>query len=671
MKELNMMQTKTAPRTGRKGLRRAASLIEILVTIVIFTVGILGLVQVFPTGLGVLRTTRSNTVATALARAQSEQIKGNVQQLPEAILPVNYQRVGGQWVIQADLSRLPGDPTPIGTGVRQDGTVFDGNGDYGYWPYFTGANVMRRIVGEGRTVPAPRFVDGGGGSLFGGLMNLQFGPVFVQPDFISNFIVYGNDLNRDWVEEFDRVANAPIRGGRDSFRTFIDEDGQFITVPQGPYRADNPGFARQYRISATVRYTGGLPLERRSFVGVVVNVPSAASGARPVHSVIDLSAVFAVPGLSFERIEIDTIRVQRVYENTATFLTRAQTAGSSSLLEDAAFQYRLLNPQLGTLLFNPLASNFQEQRGFGRVRQVARVDYDVLDWRIIRDDFRVPNTAPYHQSLTLNSIKVLGERDLDGVAYAGLGIDAPNGTGGTERRDVILVDSETGGIYMPDSYRVDKSKGVLTFLDTDGNVANGVTARIVFPGNTAPTVVPDARGRAVRALYQGNGEFAVQVVKATSEYSVAWNASLGFAQCYVGGSDPGVGLDVPVRIYFPRNDIGKKVIVGEIWYQDGSGVPRVLREQEFLIQAPGTGDWPNYAYIDIREKAPGALQFDYSRQYAVRRVRGASVGVRVTWNPTEFTLVADTAENLTRVGRWLSQQRASTTETFLVRGENP
>lgn len=660
--------THSRTRTPRKS--RGGSLIEILVTIVIFTIGILGLVQVFPSGLGILRTTRTNTVATALARAQMEQIKANVEQLPEAILPINYARVGGQWVIQADLSRMPGDPTPIGTGIRLDGTIFNADGDFGYWPYFSGANVMRRVIGEARVVPSPRFVDGAGGTLYGGLMNLQFGPVFVQPGFVSNFIVYGNDLNRNWVEDFDRVANAPIRGNRDRFTSFIDEDGLFLSLPQGPYRADAPGFARQYRLTATARYSGGVPNERRSFVGVVVSVPSAGAGVRPVHYPIDLASVLAVTGLTFDRVELDTVRVQRVYENTTNFLTNAQVAGSQSLLDDAAFQYRLMNAQVGTLLFNPLASNYQEQRGFGRVSQVARVDYDVLDWRIIRDDFRVPNAAPYHQSLILNSIKVAGDRDLDGVAFTGIGIDVPAIAGGTERRDVVVVDSETGGIFLPDSYRVDKSKGIITFIDIDGAQANGLTGRIVFPQNAGPTVVDDIRGRSVRVLYQGNGEFAVQLVKATSEYSVAWNASLGFAQCYVGGSDPGLGLDTTTRIYFPKNDIGKKVIIGEVWFQDGSGSPRVLREQEFIIQAPQVADWGAYAYVDIREKAAAALLFDFSRGYAVRRVRGASVGVRVTWNPTEFTLTNDTDQNLTRVGRWLASQRTSSTETFLVRGEN-
>src|SRR4051812_24191429 len=70
--------------------RSGTSLVEILVVIVVFLVGILAIVQVFPGGFRVLSTTQKNTIATALGRAMIETLKNNADQLPEAISPVSY-----------------------------------------------------------------------------------------------------------------------------------------------------------------------------------------------------------------------------------------------------------------------------------------------------------------------------------------------------------------------------------------------------------------------------------------------------------------------------------------------------------------------------------------------------------------------------------------------------
>lgn len=311
-----------------------------------------------------------------------------------------------------------------------------------------------------------------------------------------------------------------------------------------------------------------------------------------------------------------------------------------------------------------------ERRARGRFPLSARVDYDVLDWRNIRDDFRIPSAGPNQQKLILDSIKVKGNRGNDFLTYTGIGIPVPDGAGGTTTSDFVILDRESGGIYAPDSYVVDKSLGIVSFIDTDGIANNGLTAHIIYAGSNTISTIDDVRGRAVRAVYQANGDFALQVMKAASIYYPTESASLGFEQTYVGGSNTTVVVDVPTRLYFPLSDVGKKVVVGEAWYSDGSGIPQVMREQEFRIEAPRAGDWGAYAYVDIREKAPTATSFDFSRGYAVRRVRGASVEVRVVWNPTTFQLTNDDTVNLDRLGTWMSQNRRVTTESFLMRGSS-
>lgn len=88
-------------------------------------------------------------------------------------------------------------------------------------------------------------------------------------------------------------------------------------------------------------------------------------------------------------------------------------------------------------------------------------------------------------------------------------------------------------------------------------------------------------------------------------------------------------------------------------------------EQEFQIDAiePGLG----LAYLDISTKLPGAT-FDATLGYAVRRVRGASMKVRVLWNPASFRLSNDTADNYNRLEEWMRSYRRIETQSFSVRG---
>lgn len=666
-----MMFNQETTRFRRDRHRQGATLVEILFTIVIFLVGILAVVQIFPKGLDILKTNRAHTVASQLAHSEIERIKGASTQLPEAILPVQYLWTGTDFVIQVDLNRRPTSFTLASQGIQTDGTYLDQDGNQlGYWPYFTGANIIRRVFGEGRTVPAPRFVPTDIGTVYGGVMALQFAPVVTDPRFQSVFQVYGNDLSRI-ISEGGVPAGFPVRT---DYNFFVSEDGDAMVLPQGPYRSDNPTYQRSYRISFSYVYQTGAPGNTRSRdVVAIVQVPQQTPGQPRLYVPVDLLAISAPgPGETFSHLEVDTVRVQRLFDQMARatdFLSQAQVDANPNARDDAVYQYFLLDRTLGMVIFNPLGFNYQERRGrTGRVPLVARVDYDVLDWRIIRDDFRVPADPPFHQRLVLNSLKVMGNVGPDGLPYTGIGIPVPLANATLGAGDFTIVDLETGGMLMPSSYTVDKSLGLVRFVDEDADPVNGLTARILYPGNRSPSTIPDIRGRSLRALYQAQGEFSVQTVKASTIYRPTYSATLGYSQCYIGGTNL-AGDGQPTRVYFSLSDIGKKVIIGEAFYRDAGNNLQVVRDQEFLITAPQAGDPLQLAYVDIRSKASDAVQFDFSNGYAVRRVRGTSVGVRVMWNPTFFEVKGTPNQNLTRLGTWQESLRRTETETFLMRGE--
>ncbi len=74
-----------------------SSLIEVLVVLVVFAVGILGVAQVFPGGFKILANTQALSIANALGRDRGRAIKvyAHSQQLPDMILPVTNTDVGG------------------------------------------------------------------------------------------------------------------------------------------------------------------------------------------------------------------------------------------------------------------------------------------------------------------------------------------------------------------------------------------------------------------------------------------------------------------------------------------------------------------------------------------------------------------------------------------------
>lgn len=607
-------------------LTRAASLVEILVVIVVFLVGILGVAQVFPKGLGILRTTNNNTVAVNLARAEIERLKGQSEQVAEAILPVSY--VAG--AIQLDLNQRPSTVLPAGTdSVRgTDGSISVNGSFLGPWHRFTGANTVRRVIGEGKKISQPRFVPVGTTSgvvdQFGSMMNLQFGPVLIPAG--DRLLVYGPDMEKIWQNNARYASNSYL----------VDEDGLQIALPEGAVN-------REYRLEFNYVATSGANFVSQTLITTVA-IPAKVT-APYGWVVVNLGSL---PGVTnFSHAEPDTIRVQRIFSEVPAL--NNFTTGNA---DDTAFEFKLLDANLGTLMFNPAGYGYEIRTRRARVPLSARVDYNVFDWRILREDLTGQAAGrPYR--LAVRGLKVRGNSGPDNKPNPGLGFTVNDGDANAD--DIAVIDLETGGVITPASYSIDKSEGVITFNPTQ---------QIVYAQSNTPQAI-NVTGRSLRALYMARNEMAVQVSKAASTYAPTTSATVGFKQCYIGATNL-AGDGLPTRIYFPLSDIGKKVAIGEVWYVDSGTIRRVIEDQTFVIEAPRATDWQALAYVDIRDLRPDAVAFDFSNGYAVRRVRGASVDVRVSWNPGAFTLNA--TSNLPQLETFFQQNRRSLTESFIVRG---
>ena len=648
-----------------KRRQKGTSLVEILVVIVIFLIGILAVVQVFPRGFRILLTSRNNSMATALGRAEVERLKERPDLLPDQVLAVDY--VLGNPVVNPTIDPLAFDPR--GDSISAAGVLTKGGTQVTTdWKLAAGPNVARRIIGEGQRVPAPRKV----GSDFGGLMVLEHGPI----DRNAPIVAYGNDLSRSVGAPRDSTPVTPpsgfrvtVPGGSDVSNVVLVSTPvstapfEFFSVdpatPQAAIFLPASSYKRTYRVRLSGFVGASGSYSRIDYVSLSVIVSPVASNGPTLVRVGLNDLLAATPGAlpagsNLLSTDVDSIQVSPQYVPPAT------TGWSGD-----PFQMKILDQDLGVLIFSPYAREGVVSRPGGTSEPLlARVDYDVLDWRVLREEFRVVSddtTFP----LALQSIKVGTQTGPDGLpngTIASLETPVRNATD-----NLVVVDLTTGSKVDESNgwVTVDKSRGLVTLKDADPNTA-GTQVNLILP--TGGTQLADVYNRTFRVLYRARNEWAVQLIKPTSSYAytaVLPPADRFYGQYFIGDGSTGLKW----RIYFPRTDVNRKVTIDRLSYISSDGSTQTVEGQDFLIHAPRPSDTSNLPYVDIRaDLDSNAQRFVVpadNQGDAVSGVKGASVSVRVLWNPDSFSLTNDGPENMKRVDVWARGWRKSMTETYL------
>lgn len=663
---------------------RGTSLLEVLVVLVVFAVGILVFLQIFPVGINVLRENRDRAQVMSLVRSESQRLAGQPESLPNVVAPV--QVMGGGAFIQIDsafdlnLLYPPMNDPIAGTGeIDQDGIVYVGGSPIGHWTKLSGLNRVSRVIGETWKVPGPTVV---GGEL-ASRVNLNFAPIVYDPAAPANGLlqVYGNDLNQTLGSTDDGI---PL-----STATTYDPYQYVLVNQENAQNGANTPFAgedqiwigrlrntstnllldHQIRLSMTFYYNSGGTI--RPVDAIFVLTPGDP-GVINVNNylVLSLPQIIQSGGYlpaDYRGFEAGSLEVQRMYQPLAV---------ATSFTPGDAYQYKVYNGNLGTLLLNPTALEQRVRTSAGElIPLIARIDYTVYDWRILRDEFRVPTNSPAVVKLIVNSITPLSGRTVTGGTNTGLGgflagdtsLWTPTHDGTVRSDDFILMDMQTGGVIVgnggssPDSsYIVDKSTGAITMIDADP--AAGLQGILYVPSAAGwvrfgPV---NMEGRLLRALYMANGELAIQPTKAANTYHGVYPpavANLGVTQYYPGAA---TGWGQPNRIYFPVMDVGQKVTIGEVRVTDGA-TQSTLRNQDYRITGKEDFGGVILGYVQL----PTGFTLDYSTNgYPVRWVKGISFKVRALWNPTTFVLGGDLAENFENFKIWAQSWRPVTTESF-------
>ncbi|MBS1717127.1 MAG: hypothetical protein JSS72_05285 [Armatimonadetes bacterium] len=687
-------------------LRRTAAttLVELLVVIVVFLTGILAVARIFPGGIRLLAQSRFRLAAASLAADVRDELLHNSEDLPTAILPVKYLYQAGVVYVDSDPTRSPQDLGIAGNQINQSGMVLINGHPAGLWPYVSGANLFRRVIDDQYHIPSPRSL---GGVDFGSLVTLRFGPVLTSSDTYASGLTYV-PLFEIFGSEMEQIANASADGNALNYQYFttgLDGDHAKIQLPiiNGP----SSGPANTFRVTFDywVQPFSGDKV-RRTFTGQIVP-PSSPGGGYYTYYIVQPSGDTSLPGIitlgageSLLSVDQFTIHVLKQFRQVTAFSTDP-------------YEYKLTDWAHGLLLFNPAGFNTFQYTSKGRQPLIAKVSYDVYDWRILHENLSVADTANVALRVSSFGIKARESQNPDYTRFKGLNVptldidpaqvdtsvsaNTPIPTI-TTNPTVIVEDQETGAVVLSDEVVLDSVHGIIGFRNgvTKSKVAKTglpedatTVVLVVYPGQTGVSVQQDMTknpnalnltGRKLRVLYRANQEVAAQAFKASNIYQQTYSAP-NVGQYYVGGSDGTTGGHTN-RMYFPGVTVGQRVMLQQGWYRTGAECgsptsttqPTSLNDYSFVVQRPDTTDIP-YPFVDLTEVdasacfdlPSGTYQPPYG--YAVRGVKGVSLTARVVTNSGFLNLGNDLVKNLAAFEDYARNFRVASTQTFIQGGQ--
>lgn len=613
---------------------RGTSLVEVLVVMVVLLVGIMTVVQMFPTGFRVVRAAESRTIAAKLAEREIERWKNSVANLPTGILPID-----DRGVVLND--QLPGPPfaafqqNPDGSwAVGEDGAFMRGN-----------VLNIRLVHGETTPVPVGSYFQTGGGTFYGSQYTLAFSPIDAYQEADGSLVgitVKSGDLRR---RRGDRDFFPPyLRAGQYA----IDYGDQETAVLYVAFPSSAGGDRYYLRYSYWIEESGELRLQ--SVLDHAIDVPPAYNGDWiPVN--IDLAALPA--GASFVEVESDSDSCARGFRPLQPDPGTGAVAWS-----DDPYEFVLADSLLGVIAFNPTGHGKFEYTARGVRPLEARIDYRIYDPRIIREDRVIPRVVQGASGIPVKlSLRFILDAGRPGVYTDGDPTDNPDEptfeglmraetVGGVRRPRIGRIATEAGDFYVDRSMLIiDLSTGLRVDM---ANVSIDYTRGIVFLPPVANLVnwqgVPladtrdvDLPGRHLRFFYRADGDWSVQCNKAYEVYARDWGAGAQQPDyChYKLVHVPNTGF--ARRLSFAACEAGKNVTV-DYTYVVG-GVKRKVSGENHRISE--FADSLGRHYFDLRVPDDGVVD----RIYAVV---GTSFKVRTIWRDGSGWRFVDMDTNLTR-----------------------
>jgi len=612
---------------------------------VILLVGIMTVVQMFPSGFKVVRAAESQTIATKLAQAEVERWQNMPDNLPDGILPVLIDYSTSPPTIAIQNSQYPGPPFQA--------FQTDANGNYvmanGIYTPGNALNI-RQVFGETTAIPFGTTFKTGGGVVYGGRYNLAFSPIEVWPNDKGTFdgiSIKSGDLRRrrgeaegnnypPYMRPSDYAIDYTLSAGNPaSFNVaFPDRNTSHHYKLCYSYWIHNTTTDDWVLLSQLDQDV--VPSSDGDWVPVTVNVPSAYSGY-----VVD-------------SIEPNSDSCARGFD---------QLAPGDDWSANDPYEFIVVDSILGVIAFNPYARGMTEYTARGIRPVTARIDYLIADPRIIREDRVAPEpnvtldtgSTPDAISVKLSLKFILNagnptdlsdgdptdnpdEPTFEGLIRDKLGLPVSDSTPPLVAQSMLIIDLATGLRVDMANVKIDYQSGTVT-LPVNANLIDWSNRH-----DQTTTNVP-LKGRHLRFYYRADGDWSVQCHKAYTLYQRKYNDSEidYFHFELIGNSNVGY------KLLFAQCDSGKNVSVSYSYITQASGNSDPVVHQVVGKNCRISDDWVtqsgiNFAYVDLNDVPEGASIDPNSRIL----VSGTSFRARVIWRDGTHWRFTDMDTNLTR-----------------------
>ena len=561
---------------------------------VILAVGIMTVIQMFPFGFTVVRNAESRTIATKLAQREVEMWKNMSANLPTGILAIDEN--GNPLTTQ-----LPGPPFVSVVEVGKD--------------TFSRGNVlnMRQIWGETVKVPVGTYFSTGSGNVYGSQYSLAFSPIDVRRDNgeLSNFVVKSTDLTR-------RVADQdydPPYLSQNSYAIDYKEDDNgntfYVAFPKS-------GVDHVYYLTYSYWVDNGGQMELHTELDVPIDVPADKGGQW-----IDINMPNGAAG-----IEPDTESCARGFKEVPQW-------------SDDPYEFALADDILGVIAFNPKAHGM-----------TSRIDYQIRDPRIIREDRLVPqpqaqqmsNGDPVTIPIKLSLRFILNAGD-PGDVEDGDATDNPDEPTfeGLIRKNPTVRTTSADDLILKDSILViDLATGYRVVINPDwidfkAGIVNLPETATLTNWDTSDRI-PDVSlpGRHLRFFYRADGDWAVQCQKAYAMYYRDYgntSGSLGMAYDHYAFNSANQLIFAPCAV--------EQTVSVDYSYYDSSGIEHKVVGESHQIDKD-TDNTDDYHVDLLCNNVSGAR---VSRIFAVV---GTSFRARVIWRDGTNWRYVDMDTNLVR-----------------------
>jgi hypothetical protein len=597
-----------------------------MVVLLILVIGLFAIMRLFPQGFASINYTANVTLADALAKHNEDYIRKFRENLMDGIVAVNPDN----GLIRADLSPtdfLNSRPYPVA-----------GNPDD---PRFSDVNVARRVIGEHFKIPPPTIAWGGAGGA-GQTVSLYrclFSPIYSADPSGSmgsrniaslGVLAYsGTPLQRIVFQNPPTYANRADLLQAGVFGYGIDYERGILYFFSTPYD-------RSFKVEYTYHPSPTQQLQTPPNNPITIPGDPNANPNPPTSP----------PGDPVDLMMVTTYTLPQAPDIGTDLLYRLfnRIANPADPFTADPYEFKVYDTVFGLFGFNPLAATVPLPRQEGR-GLTARIDYDVDDWHIMRQDEVVPREVVdagatgvrFHAvKLSTTRIKKVGEVEdnlnfnaggQDTLEYQGLVRYYPDGPrAGTAGIDLVLVDIETG--MFIDSSTLQKPGGV----PATGNNSNGeidYQAGIIHLRESADWKWPDGTsagtqatgGRHVRIYYRTYNDFAVASFKPYSHYFFQPDPNLL-------GEREWAAFGAGYLLF--ANTSGEKSVSVDYTYVWNNQETRMEAGELHRISSPNDAGAPvpNRWWLQLSRATDPAVDVASLR---VIGVRGASFHTRVVW----------------------------------------